>query len=211
MLSCIIMQGPGRIARSTGLHVNAPESTKICLSWSSIAMIKLKWHYQDTLMAEPQRSRFTKECTVHQVAIRKNNFAFLFAAPGLHFGLCISLKFESLALSMLDLILCWSKSRIFLDIDWMHRSRLRSIFVLGWWRNANRRKLDLRSSTLVRFGIYNSMFQIVCPIFWNSSSSLPASKAMRSIDKAWAIARAQNLPFASEYLGKFGLEGNQPD
>ena len=30
---------------------------------------------------------------------------------------------------------------------------------------------------------------------------------MRSIDKAWAVARAQNLPFASEYLdlGKFGL------
>ena len=210
MLSCIIMQGPGRIARSTGLHANAPENTKICWSWSLIAMIKLKWHYQDTLMAEPQRSRFTKGCTVHQVAIRKNNFAFLFAAPRVCiFGLCVSLKFERLALSMLDLILCWSKSRIFHDFDWMHRPRLRCIFVSGWWRDAYRRKLDLRSSTLVRFGIYNSMFQIVYPIF--SSSSLPASKAMRSIDKAWAIARAQNLPFASEYLGKFGLEGNQPD
>ena len=77
MLSCTTMQGLGKIARSTGWLVNVPENIEIWLSWSSIAMTRLNWCYQDTPLAALRKSRFTNGCTVHQVAIRKRNVFFM--------------------------------------------------------------------------------------------------------------------------------------
>ena len=98
----------------------------------------------------------------------------------------------------MDLI---SPTRFINDLDWVHGSRNRYIPILGRWRDAHRSKLDNRGGIFVA-----SVSRSLNPSFSPGSSLLHRAKAMRSIDRAFAILQSKNKQLPPELLG-FYLEG----
>lgn len=171
-----------------GLHETGLENTMICWLLSSTAMTRPNAHCPGILFRGRQRNRSMNESTVHRFKCNVVSLFFClgFALPSQDILLALGwTALQGTSLTLTGCIIHGYGVFLYLADEGMPTGA-------SW-------TLEIESRL-----IFTGYCYVVFTPAELTYSLVPTGllcKAMRSIDKAWAISRQRNLQFPAEYLG----------